>query len=66
MILAATPIDRLGDPNDIARSIAFNFEGASRITGERIAVSGEWDESEEEKENSKRVKRLSVGIKICH
>ncbi|GAB3282203.1 pteridine reductase [Parahaliea aestuarii] len=41
-ILAATPLARLGDPADIARTVAFLGLEASFITGQVLAVDGGW------------------------
>jgi len=39
-VLAGIPMQRLGEPSDIARTIAFLLEGAPYITGQIIAVDG--------------------------
>lgn len=41
-ILAATPLERLGDPADIARTVAFLGLEAPFITGQVLAVDGGW------------------------
>ncbi|WP_116368296.1 pteridine reductase [Parahaliea mediterranea] len=41
-ILAATPLARLGEPADIARSVAFLGLDAPFITGQVLAVDGGW------------------------
>lgn len=41
-IVGATPLGRLGDPADIARTVAFLAQDAPFITGQVLAVDGGW------------------------
>jgi pteridine reductase len=39
-VVAATPLGRLGSPDDVARTVVFLIEGSDFITGETIVVDG--------------------------
>ena len=40
-LIAQTPLGRIGQPNDIARAVAFlASDDAAWVTGEKIVVSG--------------------------